>query len=267
MDINTTSFNNSSTASIWSAMELLSYNDFFEQGIAAMTAALQLHLGSLLFFIVSLLWTRIQHKFILILTELRDQITYSWIQRTGGRGTQSKSRDGDMVQDERKTGSDTLSIAVVFIGLVHVAMYHVDPESDQTQSSASRDAGQIQILISSVPLLLPRWFYLEWPTLSKFTIMLWGKLWIPDENMAIALMVVFYSFLLIFVIFTPIWAFLICVIPLHEAEQPLPIAQRERCFGDNLCTHIRSNYLPTLKDVACFLCNWTLRTLQNLLSL
>lgn len=172
-------------------METLSYNDFFEQGIAASTTSLQYRFSSLLFFIVSLLWTRIQYKIILILTRLRERIIYLWTQRNRGRGTQSKSRDGDTVQDERETWGD-IFILVFFIGLMHLVMYPVYFESDQTLSLRLRGAGQI--LICLVPLLLPRSFYLEWPTLSKFFIMLWGKLWVPDVNMA-AVLIGMYSIL------------------------------------------------------------------------
>ncbi|KAK0760247.1 hypothetical protein N5P37_007329 [Trichoderma harzianum] len=185
MSLNISSFNNASTTSIWSAMEHLNYNDneFFEQGVAALTTALQSRLSSLLFLIVSLIWTQIQHKIILVLTELKEQIIYLWTQRNRSRGAQSKSRDGDTAQYEIKTWRDIPFLAVLFVWLMHMAMYPVYAESDQTQSSRLRDAGEL--LISSIPLLLPRSFYSGWPILSKFFIMLWGKLWVSDVNMAI----------------------------------------------------------------------------------
>lgn len=164
-------------------MEHLNYNDddFLEQGVAALATALQSRLSSFLFLIVSLIWTRIQHKIILVLTELKEQIISLWTQRNRGRGAQSKSRDGDTAQYEIKTWRDIPFLEVLFIWLIHMAMYPVYAESDQTQSSRLRDIGEL--LISAIPLLLPRSFYSGWPTLSKFFIMLWGKLWVSDINM------------------------------------------------------------------------------------
>lgn len=195
MVLNVSSFNNASTTSILSAMELLNYNDneIFEHGVAALTTALQSRLSNFLFLIVSLIWTRIQHKNILILTELKERIIYVWTQRNRGRGAQSKSRDGDTAQDEPKTWSD-IFLVVLFIGLMHVAMYRVYLEPCQIQPFVLRYTGKL--LISSIPLLLPRSFYSGWPTLSKFFIMLWGKLWVSDVNMA---MVVIGMYSILFV--------------------------------------------------------------------
>ncbi|KAM6486939.1 hypothetical protein HDV62DRAFT_386979 [Trichoderma sp. SZMC 28011] len=266
MVLNVSSFNNASTTSILSAMELLNYNDneIFEHGVAALTTALQSRLSNFLFLIVSLIWTRIQHKNILILTELKERIIYVWTQRNRGRGAQSKSRDGDTAQDEPKTWSD-IFLVVLFIGLMHVAMYRVYLEPCQIQPFVLRYTGKL--LISSIPLLLPRSFYSGWPTLSKFFIMLWGKLWVSDVNMAMVVIDVFHAFLYMFVMFTPFWSLIKCVMKLEEAKEKLPMAERDQFIRDNFCSHVKSEYLPTLKKNICLCSSWALRTLQDLLSL
>ncbi|KAF3077680.1 hypothetical protein CFAM422_000431 [Trichoderma lentiforme] len=227
MSLNISSFNNASTTSIWSAMEHLNYNDneFFKQGVAALTTALQSRLSSLLFLIVSLIWTRIQLFFILVLTESKEQIICLWTQRNRGRGAQSRRRDGDTIQYEIKTWRDIPFIVIWFAGLVYVGR----------------------------------------PSLSQFFIMLWGKLWVSDVNMAIAVIEISLTLLYFFVILTPFWSLLKCVMKLEEAKEKLPMAERDQYIRDNFYSHVKSEYLPTLKENICLCSSWALRTLQDLL--
>lgn len=75
------------------------------------------------------------------------------------------------------------------------------------------------------------------------------------------------GFLYACVILAPFWAFIKCNMDLKEAEQALPMAEREHYIRDNFCTHVKSTYLPTLKETICLWASWALRTLQNLLTL
>ncbi|KAL5093188.1 hypothetical protein Trisim1_011972 [Trichoderma cf. simile WF8] len=97
--------------------------------------------------------------------------------------------------------------------------------------------------------------------------MLWGKLWVSDVSMAIMVIEIPLTLLLMFVTWTPFWSLIKCVTKLEEAKEQLPMAERDQYIRDNFCSHVKSEYLPTLKKNICLCSSWALRTLQDLLTL